>query len=77
MGKSTKNDHFDEIDQKRHETGQKPGVSWDLMKKGLKMTKIVKNRPKNRALGCHHEKIAVFKTVEHFSPKKTQKDYKI
>ena len=71
MGKSTKNDHFDEIDQKRHETGQKPGVSWDLMKKGLKMTKIVKNRPKNRALGCHHEKIPDFRVNTFLDQKKT------
>ena len=39
MGKSTKNDHFLKNGQKRHETGQKPGVSWDLTKNDQKTTK--------------------------------------
>ena len=87
VGKSTKNDHFSEIDQKRHETGQKPGVSWDLMKKGQKTTKnpilappSPPKSPKNvkfTYLGCHHEKKVDFRENCRKNDLKNQKMYRV
>ena len=52
VGKSTKNDHFLKNGQKRHETGQKPGVSWDLTKNDQKSTKNDKKKAKKVKKPC-------------------------